>query len=143
MEATLQPPPGARAGGNRDTLARGKASAPSGWGQSQRSKMSTTGQPIVGLADSSAPSKRMGPSLGMPSTADKTKIEGQAGANSTAVKSPVSGHLASQFRARTRNGSRGHAGSDARAKEKILKDMRQNNLQSYDGEAHKLEMERL
>jgi hypothetical protein len=110
--ATLQPPPGARTGGNRDALTRPKPSVVSGWNQSQRSRMSTAGQPVVGNLENGAGSKRIAPSIGMVSTADKTKVEGLGGANTSAVKSPASGHFASQFRARTRYGSRGLPGSD-------------------------------
>lgn len=97
IEQSLQPPPGARSTANKDTLARGKSSAP-GWNASHQSKMS-------------GPAQQLG-SIVVPSTADKTRTEAQSGINSSVVKSPLSGHFASQFRSRTRYGSRGHHASD-------------------------------
>ena len=86
-----------------------------------------------------------GPLLGsiVVSTADKPRTEAQTGANTSAVKSPVSANFASQLRAKTRQGSRGHHVSEQIARDKILTDMRQNNIHSYDGEAHQAEMEKL
>ena len=78
-----------------------------------------------------------------PSTAEKTKAEAVSAANSTAVKSPVSGQFASQLKAKTRYGSRAHQLSEQRARDKILKDMRQINVVSFDADAHKNNMDRL
>jgi len=64
--------------------------------------MSRSGAQLAGDPESAAPSKRAAPNTSMPIAAEKMKEAAQSGANSTAVRSPVSGQYINHFKSKTR-----------------------------------------